>query len=175
MILSSMTMMQTFTGKVIDLANFKEDDVRLPDIAHALSLINRFTGHSVEPYSVAQHSVLVSRIVEERHALWALLHDASEAYIGDVATPLKTMLPNYRELEEQIQRAIAQKFGLKWPMPHEIKEADLKALMAEKRDLIPGGHDWGIPVDPAAGEVVPLSWQDAKKLFEDRFKELTPL
>jgi len=175
MILSSMTMMQTFTGKVIDLANFSEDDVRLADIAHSLSIINRFTGHTKEPYSVAQHSVLVSKIVEERHALWALLHDASEAYVGDVATPLKVMLPNYRELEEHIQKTIAQKFGLKWPMPHEIKEADLKALMAEKRDLIPGGHDWGIPVDPAAGEVKPCSWREAKKLFEERYKELVPL
>lgn len=174
MVLMSMTMMQTFTGRAIDLANFSEEDVRLPDIAHALSLINRFTGHTKAPYSVAQHSVLVSRIVEERNALWGLMHDASEAYLGDVATPLKMMLPNYRELEEQVQRVVAAKFGLKWPMPHDIKEADLRALMAEKRDLVPGGHDWGIAADPVAGTVEPLSWQDAKKLFEDRFKELVP-
>lgn len=172
MVLMSPTMMQTYTGLAIDLANFRDDDVRLPDISHALAIVNRFTGHTHRPYSVAQHSVMVSRIVEQRHAMWGLLHDASEAYIGDVATPLKMMLPNYRELEETIQRAIARKFGLKWPMPHEVKEADLRALMAEKRDLVPGGHDWGIPVDPATGAVVPLSWEEAKKSFEDRYKEL---
>lgn len=173
MVLMSPTMMQTFTGRAIDLANFREDDVRLPDISHALSMINRFTGHTRAPYSVAQHSVLVSRIVEERNAMWGLLHDASEAYLGDVSTPLKMMLPNYRELEEHVQRTIAAKFGLKWPMPHDIKEADLRALMAEKRDLIPGGHDWGIAVDPAAGTVEPCEWNEAKRLFEERYKELS--
>lgn len=174
MVLMSPTMMQTFTGKAIDLVNFTEDDVRLPDIAHALSMINRFTGHTRFPYSVAQHSVMVSRIVEERHALWGLLHDASEAYLGDVSTPLKMMLPSYRELEDHVQRTIATKFGLRWPMPHEIKEADLRALMSEKRDLIPGGHDWGIAVDPVAGTVTAMEWQEAKQGFINRFQELVP-
>jgi hypothetical protein len=82
------TTMQTYTGKLIDLANFSEEDVRLPDISHALSLISRFTGHSKCPYSVAQHSVMVSRLTLPENALWGLLHDASEAYLGDVATPL---------------------------------------------------------------------------------------
>lgn len=166
------TMMQTFTGKIIDLADFKEDDVRMPDIAHALSIINRFTGHSRKPYSVAQHSVMVSRIVEPKHALWGLLHDASEAYLGDVATPLKTMLTAYRELEDHIQRTIARRYGLVWPMPAAVKEADLKALMAEKRDLLTVDHDWGIEVNPVSDPVLPYCWQDSKQAFEDRFKEL---
>jgi len=174
MVLMSPTMMQTFTGKAIDLANFKEDDVRLPDIAHALSMINRFNGHTKFPYSVAQHSVMVSKIVEPQNALWGLLHDASEAYLGDVSTPLKMMLPSYRELEDQVQRAIASKFGLKWPMPHEVKEADLRALLSEKRDIVPGGHDFGIPLDPVAGTVVGMEWAEAKQQFIDRFKELVP-
>jgi 5'-deoxynucleotidase YfbR-like HD superfamily hydrolase len=174
MVLMSPTMMQTFTGKAIDLANFREDDVRLADIAHALSLINRFTGHTTAPYSVAQHSVLVSKIVEQQHALWGLMHDASEAYLGDVSTPLKMMLPNYRELEDHVQRTIATKFGMRWPVPHEVKEADLRALLAEKRDIVPGGHEFGIALDPVAGEVVVLDWKDAKQQFIDRFKELVP-
>lgn len=166
------TMMQTFTGKVVDLANFTEDDVRLPDISHALSLINRFTGHSKVPYSVAQHSVMVSRLVDPKHALWGLLHDASEAYLGDVATPLKNLLPQYRELEERVQRAIAMRFGLAWPMPSEVKDADVRALLAEKRDLLTVDHDWGFDVEPMAGPILPYCWQDSKQLFEERFKEL---
>jgi hypothetical protein len=168
----SPTMMQTFTGKVIDLDDFREEDVRLADISHALSLINRFTGHSKCPYSVAQHSVMVSKIVGQPHAMWGLLHDASEAYLGDVATPLKNMLPQYRELEEHIQRTIARKFGLCWPMPKAVKAADVRALMAEKRDLLTVDHDWGIDVEPMAGPILPYCWQQAKQLFEERYKEI---
>lgn len=166
--------MQTYTGKLIDLSNFNEADVRLADISHALSIINRFTGHSKVPYSVAQHSVMVSRLTLPENALWGLLHDASEAYLGDVATPLKTLLPGYRELEEHVQRTIGRVFGLKWPMPPDVKEADLRALMAEKRDLIPCDHDWGIDIEPSCGPVNPYCWQQAKQMFEARFKELVP-
>lgn len=164
--------MQTYTGRLIDLSRFSDEDVRLPDIAHALSVINRFTGHSKVPYSVAQHSVMVSRLTPDEHALCGLLHDASEAYLGDVATPLKNMLPGYRELEEHVQRTIARVFRTPWPMPPEVKEADLRALMAEKRDLVSCAHDWGIDVDPQCGPVNPCSWDQAKKLFENRFREL---
>lgn len=166
------TTMQTFTGKLIDLTNFREDDVRLADISHALSIINRFTGHSRCPYSVAQHSVMVSRLTPQELALWGLMHDASEAYLGDMATPLKSMLPGYRELEEHVQRVIARVFHLEWPMPPAVKTADLRALMAEKRDLIPCAHDWGIDIEPCCGPVNPYCWTQAKELFENRYKEL---
>jgi 5'-deoxynucleotidase YfbR-like HD superfamily hydrolase len=167
------TTMQTYTGRLIDLANFRREDVHIPDIAHALSLINRFTGHSKCPYSVAQHSVMVSRLTQPEIAMWGLLHDASEAYLGDVATPLKSLMPGYRELEEHVQRTVAKVFGLPWPMPADVKTADLRALMAEKRDLVSVSHDWGIDVEPACGPINPYCWTQAKQLFEDRFKELS--
>jgi len=126
------TTMQTYTGALIDLQSFSPDDVRLPDIAHALSLINRYTGHTLLPYSVAQHSVVVSQICLPENALWGLLHDASEAYLGDVASPLKHMLPQYKTLEQHVQRQIAKRFELAWPMPDDVHKADLRALMAEK-------------------------------------------
>jgi 5'-deoxynucleotidase YfbR-like HD superfamily hydrolase len=166
------TTMQTFTGKLVDISNFTADDVRLPDIAHALSILNRFTGHSRVPYSVAQHSVMVSKICPSDMAMWGLMHDASEADLGDSATPLKNLLPDYAVLEEHFQRTIAKAFGLSWPIPAEVKVADKRALMAEKRDLITGEHDWGIDVEPMAGPVNPYSWPQAKKLFEDRYMEL---
>lgn len=166
------TTMQTYTGKLIDLKNFTVDDVRLSDISHALSMLNRFTGHSKCPYSVAQHSVMVSKLCAPEHALWGLLHDASEAYLGDIASPLKAMLPEYQKLEDHFQQTIAKAFYLPWPMPADVKHCDLRALMAEKRDLIPGDHDWGIDVEPMSGPINPYSWTQAKQLFEDRYKEL---
>lgn len=167
------TTMQTFTGKLIDLRTFSAEDVRLPDISHALSCINRYTGHTKVPYSVAQHSVMVSYLCEREEALWGLLHDASEAYLGDVARPLKIMLPQYVTLEKDVQRAIAGAFGMAWPMPAAVKVADNRALIAEKRVLMTVDHDWGIEAEPVPHPIIPLHWQEAKKLFEDRFKELT--
>lgn len=166
------TTMQTFTGKLIDLSQFTVEDVRLPDIAHALAIINRYTGHSIVPYSVAQHSVMVSKLAPPEHAMWGLLHDASEAYLGDVARPLKVMLPSYVNLEKHVQKTIAAAFHLPWPMPEAIKEADNRALMHEKRTLMSVDHDWGIEADPVNAPLNPYCWQQAKKLFESRFLEI---
>jgi hypothetical protein len=166
------TTMQTYTGALVDLAAISPEDIRLPDIAHALSLVNRFTGHTRVPYSVAQHSVMVSELCAPEHALWGLLHDASEAYLGDVATPLKHMLPEYRELEERVQRAIAVRFELSWPMPQDVHVSDKRALMFEKRALLLVDHDWGIEAEAVGGALVALSWMDAKDVFEERYKEL---
>jgi 5'-deoxynucleotidase YfbR-like HD superfamily hydrolase len=166
------TTMQTFSGRMIDLRQFAASDVSIDDIAHSLSIVNRFTGHSKVPYSVAQHSVMVSRLVRPEHAMWGLLHDASEAYLGDVARPLKAMLPEYKELEQHVQQEIAKAFYLCWPIPDEVKLADNRALMAEKRDLIPCDHDWGIDVQPMSGPVSALRWHQAKMLFLNRYKEL---
>lgn len=166
------TTMQTYTGKLVDLQAFSAGDVRLPDISHALACINRFTGHTKVPYSVAQHSVMVSYLCEREDAMWGLLHDASEAYLGDVARPLKVMLPQYVTLEKAVQRAIAGAFELAWPIPAAVKVADNRALMAEKRALMTVEHDWGIEAEHVPHPIIPLHWQEAKKLFEDRFKEL---
>lgn len=166
------TTMQTYTGKLVDLSNFSEADVRLPDISHALSLINRYTGHTIAPYSVAQHSVMVSQLCDPEDAAWGLLHDASEAYLGDVARPLKAMLPDYVELEHHVQRTIGKHFGLSWPIPESVKIADSRALLAEKRVLLSVDHDWGINAEPVVMPVNPGVWQEAKVRFERRFLEV---
>lgn len=167
--------MQTFTGKIIDLTNIKPDDIRMPDISHALSQLVRFTGHAKQPYTVAQHSVFVSKLVDPRHALWGLLHDSTEAYLGDVSRPLKLLLPEYRALEDSLHRTIAQKFGLPWPMPKEVKHADNVALVTEKRDLLTVDHDWGMGDIAPAVQSLANVWdsKDAKRMFESRFLELT--
>jgi|688.fasta_scaffold410662_3 5'-deoxynucleotidase YfbR-like HD superfamily hydrolase len=169
--------MQTYTGRIVDLTRFCEDDICIEDIAHALSQIIRFTGHSRAPYSVAQHSLLVAEIATPEHRLWALLHDASEAYLGDVASPLKTLLPEYRDLEEKFQKVIAGRFGLPWPMPAEVKHADRVALMTEKRDLLLTQHEWPgefTPDNPLhIHEILPC-W-DAKFALMDAVRECLKL
>lgn len=165
--------MQTFSGRVVDLSRFSEDDVFVDDIAHALSQIVRFTGHITEPYTVAQHSVLVSGLCPDEHALWGLLHDASEAYLGDVSTPLKSLLPQYREIEGRVQREIAGRFGLPWPIPEEVKAADRKALMLEKRTLFADQMPWPGETDEPGELVAVLPSAHAKELFLARLQELT--
>ena len=131
-----------------------------------------FRSHTIAPYSVAQHSVMVSQLCDPEDAAWGLLHDASEAYLGDVARPLKAMLPDYVELEHHVQRTIGKHFGLSWPIPESVKIADSRALLAEKRVLLSVDHDWGINAEPVVMPVNPGVWQEAKVRFERRFLEV---
>jgi hypothetical protein len=111
-------------------------------------------------------------MLPEKLALWGLLHDASEAYLGDVATPLKLLLPCYREIEEVVQQAVARAFGLRWPVPDEVKRADRDALAAEKAALFTVQHDWGLGECRPANAGIPMPWYEAKEAFESRFKEI---
>lgn len=122
---------QTFTGKVFDFVNPTEDMIDIQDIAHALSNICRFTGHTTEFYSVARHSVLASRMVPQELSLQALLHDATEAYMGDLNKPLKCLCPDFIEIEDRIWVVIATKFGVPIEMDPLVKQADIQLLHAE--------------------------------------------
>lgn len=142
-------------------------------IAFALSHINRFTGH-VGPYSVAQHCVLTSRAIDNQHfALDALLHDAPEAYIGDVSAPLKRHLPEYRKLEDHYHGVIDRHFGVD-TRRQEVREADLRMLVTEaQRFGLPMAHFPGaLPYSPRTLKGV---WgpERARGEFMDRFRELT--
>ena len=128
---------QTYSGIEFYPLDPRIEEVKLLDIAHALSNICRFTGHCNEFYSVAQHSVLVSQYVSEENALWGLLHDASEAYICDIARPVKKSLEMkpYKEIEKRLMNVIAKTFNLSEDEPKEVKEIDTKMLRTEARDL----------------------------------------
>ncbi len=115
----------------------------LYDIANRLASVPRFAGHTKTPYSVAQHSVLVSQLVPERLALEALLHDSAEAYCLDLPTPVKRGLPEYKAIENRVQAAILTSFGIAdCSKAAEIVVADKLALRIEQRDLMRGRGGW---------------------------------
>ena len=135
---------QTHTHRAFSLTTPDAADVTIEDIAHSLSQICRFNGHTRVPYSVAEHSVRCSQLVDQDFALDALLHDAGEAYFGDVSTPLKRELgAAWADVEERIGSLIADKFGVLWPPPRAVVNADLALLEIECRDLLGAAiDDW---------------------------------
>jgi hypothetical protein len=168
---------QTVDGRYFHLDDFSQNVVSVETIAAALSKLCRYTGHCSEFYSVAQHSVMVSRIVPKEDALWGLFHDAAEAYIGDIARPLKRMLKDYLVLEEYIEFGVHSALGLTGMMPKSVQHADLVALATEKRDLLPPGPDWELlkGIEPLPEKIYPLWWKAAESLFLQRAKELGAL
>lgn len=167
--------LQTVSGRMINLANPEPADININDIAHSLANLCRFTGHTKSFYSVAQHSLLASLNVGAEHALVALMHDAAEAYIGDLAAPLKYMLPAYREVEAGLWDAIAWKYRLPDELPAEVHEVDLRLLATEKRDVI-GVRDieWQClaGIRPFDRRIVPMTAKAARVTFIKQFHYL---
>lgn len=132
----------TYNGHEVDLLEPRAADVDHIDIAHAESLINRFTGHTTEPWSVAQHSVVGSILAEVIYpeVKWLphqfLFHDATETYVGDLSSPLKSVLPGYKEIENKHRKAIEEKFALSLGSYHE-KLVDLRMLATERLLFLP--------------------------------------
>jgi hypothetical protein len=151
-------------------------EVHLYDIAHALSNLCRYGGHCKKFYSVAEHSVHVSRVVPPEHALAGLLHDATEAYCADVPRPLKRFLTGYAEIEQRIWVAIATRFQLPVDLPATVKEADNTVLLAEKEQILgptPLPWHWAAGLNPADVRIDCWSPHDAKQAFIHRYLELT--
>jgi len=128
---------RTYTGKYIDPFNPESSDIDILDIAHALSHQCRFAGHTTVFYSVAQHCVMVSenQLVLDRR-LQALLHDASEAYLLDIPSPVKSRIKKYAEAENQLMHRISARFGFWWPAEERLKQADREALEYEWDNLV---------------------------------------
>lgn len=129
----------TYSGRWFDILRPEEYEYDIEEIAHSLSNLCRYTGHVNSFYSVAEHSILVSRLVPDKLALCGLLHDASECFLGDVSSPLKKLLPEYREIEDRVERAIAAHFDIPFPYPKEIKEADKRMYWQERQGIANNG------------------------------------
>lgn len=166
---------QTYSGRKFDFLNIDVNTIDITDIAHALSNLCRYTGHTKYFYSVAQHSVLAAISVPQEYKFAALLHDATEAYINDISKPLKNLLPQYCKIEDDIWLKIAEKFGLPEEIPALVKEVDLRLLVTEKRDLLETEPDeWTIidKIKPYEEKIIPWSPEYAKERFIKTFNLL---
>jgi uncharacterized protein len=167
----------TYTGKMVCPMHPNPDDIYIEDIAHALGNICRWGGMCSEFYSVAQHSVYVSRLLPKELALAGLLHDASEAYLGDVCNPLKNTDPwrEYREIEHALQCVIFGKFGIEVEsvgFDPRIKEADYKAAIDEAHRLMPKDLYWGSLIG-SGHYIFPWDHDVAGDVFLKEFNLLT--
>ena len=172
-----MSWIQTASGRAVDLLEPTPRSIEIEDIAYALAHTPRFAGAASEFYSVAQHSVTLSRVAPTiALARAALLHDASEAYLGDVASPLKRLLPRYQESESAFMQVISDKFAV--PMDdfaHPwLLRADREICVSEARALlVRGERPWPDPVTPLAGIVIsPKNADAAERSFKLAFRSL---
>ena len=164
----------TFSGIAFDLLNPQPEMILLEDIIHSLSLINRFNGAARFPYSVAQHSLYVAGLLPDEFKLHGLLHDAPEAYVGDMVSPLKKIMSQYKEVEANISRVVANVFGLSYPAPAEVKKADLAVLSAEREQVLnPSYGPWykDFPL-PAGIHIEEMSWSQVRDLYSSELKSL---
>lgn len=156
----------TVSGVRFHLMNPKPEEIRLTDIAHALGQLCRFTGHTKRPYTVAEHSVLVALILREQGydadtQMAGLFHDAHEAYVGDLSTPMKWAMDTFefvpqghigtvpfRCIEDRIVEAISDRFCLPHVEQGIIKQADMIAGVTEARDLLNGAVIYPDPPAP---------------------------
>jgi hypothetical protein len=166
---------QTFLGNPFWPLDPRPEDVDILDIAHALSMQCRYSGHVHTFYSVAEHSVHISRAVSPENALWGLLHDADEVYMMDMPKPLKPRFPEYKQMAKNLMGCITQAFGMPEDEPAEVKEMDTRILFNEREALLNKSvREWGLTGDPIPNLTI-RCWQPAiaEIAFLERFAELT--
>lgn len=163
--------MQTFTGAPFWPLDPRPEEIAINDIAHALSLQCRYAGHCLQFYSVAEHSVLLARHVSRDNTLWALLHDASEAYLVDVPRPVKPHLAGYRDAEAAVMAAVCTRFGLDPDMPDEVHEADNRIISDERANLSVSRRSWDFAPEPLGVRLQFWSPQQAELEFLKAFHE----
>lgn len=172
-----MDWIQTHSGKAFYPFQPRPEDIDIEDIAHALAHQCRFGGHVSKFYSVAQHCVLLARVLQaqgfDRMTIFAgLMHDATEAYLVDLPRPVKNMLPSYRDAENRLAAAIAEKFGLPPVEPAIVKEYDTRILRNEAEVLLGEAVDgwWDHIVPLPIQRIEPWEPRTAKAFFRDWFK-----
>lgn len=165
---------QTYTGIAFWPMDPRPEEIDIRDIAHSLAHQCRYGGHSRGFYSVAEHCVLLSRVVPAELAFAALMHDAAEAYLVDVPRPIKNHLAGYREIEAGLERVILPRFGLEFPNPPLVMEMDTRILTDEREQVMatPPG-EWSTKGEPVGVTCMMWAPYDAEMAFMARFAELT--
>lgn len=175
-----MSVIQLRSGRYFDLHDPRPEMVDIVDIAHSLSHLCRFNGHTEWHYSVAQHSFICSYLVEPQFALEGLLHDAHEAYIGDISRPVRNLLgDSVNALEARVQSAISHRFGVPEVMSPEVRKIDNAMLGVERRHLLKeqerrdGWPKDRLPEMSRSVEIKRIRPEDAFSLFLERYAELS--
>lgn len=164
---------QTYGGNQFWPLDPHPTEVCILDIAHSLSHQCRYNGHCERFYSVAEHCVWVSYHVPEEHALWGLLHDASEAYLCDIPRPLKPYLASYKEIEATVMKAVAMRFHLPLVEPPEVKEIDNRIVTDEKlQNMKKPPVEWYVNFKPIGQKLEFWTPEVAKAKFLNRFYQL---
>ncbi len=154
-----------------------EDEIDILDIAHSTSLLCRFGGHCRQFYSVAEHSVIVSTILQREGAstltqLGGLLHDAEEAYLPDIPAPIKRVMPEADKIYENIRGCIYRKYGIEQADWKHVEDIDSRLCITEAKLLGLWNEDWayvGKPLPTALHLYLPY---DAERAFIYRFTTL---
>lgn len=153
---------RTFTGKYVNLFEPDPETICIEDIAHSLAGLVRWNAHTLERFSVAQHSLIGADLAEDPHKFAVLMHDGSEGYLGDVTSPLKRRLSEYKTIEDKFMRMLADKYGFEYPFHPHVKEVDARMCRMEWHTLmLERGQTFEV-----------YSPQKAKVFFMKRFEEL---
>ncbi len=172
------------SGNYFDYTDPDGSEITIEDVAYGLGYEGRFAGQCYSRrlkrrafYSSAQHSVLMSYAVEPELGLPALMHEAGEAVCGDATGPLKSLTPDYKAIEKNCERGILLKFGIEMKRKLDIKIADLRMFVTERRDLTMWtGEPWSVDeegIQPYEFDVIPWTPDESAIAFLDRYEELT--
>jgi 5'-deoxynucleotidase YfbR-like HD superfamily hydrolase len=175
--------LETYSGIKFYYNDIKLEYINIVDIAHAIAMQARCNGHTERFYGIAEHCLNVSEIVPDYLKLPALLHDAAEAYVGDLVGPVKYQpgLERYREIEDRITGAIYKKFDITVSAEDRkiIKLADLRMLKTEGLQLFKYPKEWSLiapDITPIEGfQILGLNWERAKEYYLDEFNRLMSL
>lgn len=165
-ILDTHSSIRTVSGLYIDVLNPDPDSIIIEDIAHALSMQCRWGGQIKQFFSIAQHCVEAVSLVKRYDRFAMLMHDASEAYLCDIPSPIKKHLTNYKEIEHNLMQVIATKFNFEYPLNDKIHLADRQMLEAEWYQLVLNKEVTGTMY-----KLNPLPQKESYNLFMKEFEK----
>lgn len=164
---------RTYKNHQFYFDDIENNVIDIEDIAHSLSNQGRWTGHTNVFYSLAEHSVLTSRLVSPEYAFEALMHDASEAYVVDLSRPLKAFVPDYRKIQHRVEKYIAEYFGLPYPLSEPVRIADDRLLQTEWETLFDKTEIWlGIKAEPFDLKFHCWNPEQAERAFLEAYESL---